>query len=136
MNISLTKIFTFSASHRLHSLRLSEKENQAVYDKCNNEYGHGHDYVLEVTVVGRPQKESGKIILEQTFDSAVHRVIDLLDHKHLDKEIDFFKERISTGEIIIQYLWEQINQSLPAGLLYRLKLWETNNNYFEMERKK
>ena len=134
MNISFTKIFRFSAAHRLHSQQLSEDENREIYTKCNNAYGHGHDYVLEVTVKGEPDQKHGKIITDKTFDSAVHRVIDLLDHKHLDKDIPYFKNNISTGEIIIQYLWNEIDKMLPKEMLYHLKLWETNNNYFEIER--
>jgi len=136
MNISLTKIFVFSAAHRLHSRQLNEEENREVYTKCNNEFGHGHDYILEVTVKGKPHTQTGKIILNREFDTAVNSVIGILDHKHLDKEIPFFKENISTGEILIQYLWGKIDKKLPDNLLYYLKLWETNNNYFEMGRDK
>jgi len=136
MNISLTKIFTFSAAHRLHSAQLSEQENRDVYTKCNNEFGHGHDYTLEVTVKGKPNAQTGKIILNNEFETAVLSVIGALDHKHLDKEIPFFKDNISTGEVLIQYLWREIDKTMPDNLLYHLKLWETNNNYFEMGRDK
>ena len=135
-NISLTKIFTFSAAHRLHSTQLSEDENKQVYAKCNNEYGHGHDYILEVTVKGEPDALSGKIIPHREFNILIHEIIDPLDHRHLDKEIPYFKEHLSTGENIIQYLWSKIEGSLSEKLLYHLKLWETNNNFFEIERKK
>lgn len=128
---SLSREYRFSAAHRLNSTALSTDENFDVYDKCNNLNGHGHDYRLIVTVSGAPAEQTGMIIPLDTLDAAVHEVIDTLNYKHLNKEIPFFKDKISTAENIIRYLWERLEYVLPKGRLYHLKLWETNNNYFE-----
>jgi len=133
--VSLSRVYRFSAAHRLHSPHLSEEENRTVYDKCNNYYGHGHDYTLEVTVSAQPDEQTGMIIPLPLLDSRVAEVLNELEHKHLDNEIPFFKEHPSTGEVIIGYLWEAIDRRLPRGLLIHLKLWETNNNYFEIDKR-
>jgi len=132
MNITLSRTYQFSAAHRLNSAHLDEQQNVEIYEKCNNLNGHGHDYTLVVTVKGTPDKDTGMIISLSELDNIVKNVIDLIDHKHLDKEVDFFKSHISTAENIIRFLWEKLESRLPADSLYYLKLWETNNNYFEL----
>lgn len=131
MNVSLTRKFYFSSAHRLNSPYLNEKDNVVIYDKCNNINGHGHDYTLEVTIAGEPDKLTGMIMPLPQFDQTVKNIISKVDHRHLDKEVDYFLKNISTAEYIIQYLWEELAISFPDDLLYHLKLWETNNNYFE-----
>jgi 6-pyruvoyltetrahydropterin/6-carboxytetrahydropterin synthase len=115
----------------LHSSELSEKENIDIYDKCNNISGHGHDYRLEVSLIGKPDEITGMIISLDDFDTGVGKVLSKLDYKHLDKEVDFFSTNLSSGEIIIQYLWKELEKQFSENMLFHLKLWETNNNYFE-----
>lgn len=133
MNIKMTlnRVYDFSSAHRLHTPELSERENDTIYDKCNNVNGHGHDYRLEVSLIGIPDKKTGMIIPLENFDVRVNNVLRKLDYKHLDKEVEFFKSNLSSGEIIIQYLWQELKSQFPDNMLYHLKLWETNNNYFE-----
>ncbi len=131
MNISLTRKFEFSAAHRLDSPFLSKADNLAIYEKCNNINGHGHDYTLEVTISGVPDKLTGMILPLSKFDRAVKNIISKIDYKHINKEVEYFRNRISTAEYIIQYLWGELDESIPRNLLYHIKLWETNNNYFE-----
>jgi 6-pyruvoyltetrahydropterin/6-carboxytetrahydropterin synthase len=130
--LSFNRVYLFSSAHRLHSEDLSDEENISVYDKCNNINGHGHDYRLEVSLKGQPDQETGMIISLEDFDRRVRKVLDRLDYKHLDLEVDFFKSHVSSGEVIIQYLWDELDKLFPSGMLYHLKLWETNNNYFEL----
>ena len=130
--ITLNRIYQFSSSHRLHSSDLSDQENVEVYDKCNNYHGHGHDYRLEVSVSGEPDLQTGMIISLETYDRKVHEVIDQLDYKNLDKEVPYFADNLSTGEVIIRFLWEELAKKFNRGSLFHLKLWETNNNYFEL----
>lgn len=132
--MTLNRIYEFSSAHRLHSAALSNKDNIEIYDKCNNLNGHGHDYRLEVSVMGIPDEKTGMIISLDDFDLRVSKVLNILDYKHLDKEVDFFKTNLSSGEIIIQYLWQELENQFPEKMLYHLKLWETNNNYFECGR--
>jgi 6-pyruvoyltetrahydropterin/6-carboxytetrahydropterin synthase len=127
----ISRIYLFSAAHRLYNPAFNDSENQTIYDKCNNINGHGHDYTLEVTLTGFPDPETGKIITLPEFDKKVNSVLKKVNYKHLNIEVDYFKEQISSGEYIIQYLWQQINKMFPQGMLYHLKLWETSNNYFD-----
>lgn len=130
--VSKSRIYTFNAAHRLNSQALSERENVDVYDKCNNPFGHGHNYELEITVTGTPDSETGTIIPNSELDSIVNAFLGELNYKHLDNEVPYFKERISSGENIIQFLWTELDQRLGKNMLYHIKLWETNNNYFEL----
>jgi 6-pyruvoyltetrahydropterin/6-carboxytetrahydropterin synthase len=132
--MTLNKIYEFSSAHRLHSPVLNEEENVKIYDKCNNLSGHGHDYRLEVSVKGTADPKTGMIISLNEFDSSVQNILHELDYKHLDKEVPFFSENLSSGEIIIQYLWQKLDKAFSGNKLYYLKLWETNNNYFECGR--
>ena len=132
--MTLNRIYEFSSAHRLHSLTLSKTENIEIYDKCNNPNGHGHDYTLEVGLKGTPDPKTGMILPLDDFDSGVRFVLNKLDYKHLDKEVDFFSKNLSSGEIIIQYLWSELDKEFTDNRLYHLKLWETNNNYFECRR--
>jgi 6-pyruvoyltetrahydropterin/6-carboxytetrahydropterin synthase len=132
LNVSFSRVYQFSAAHRLHSLLLNDKENIEVYDKCNNFYGHGHDYTVEVTIKGEVDPLTGMIMPLPKLDSAVNDLLKMLDHKHLNFEVPYFKDHISTGEIIIQYIWDELNKRIPDNKLYHIKLWETNNNFFEL----
>jgi len=134
MKISLTKKYEFSSAHRLNSGFLNKSENVNIYDKCNNLNGHGHDYVVWVTVKGKPDIKTGMIIAIENLDEKVNGVLNLLDYKHLDKEVDFFKDEISTAENIIQFIWKKMENEFENIELAHLKIWETNNNYFELGR--
>ena len=132
LNVSLTRIYNFSAAHRLNSEILDEKKNVEVYEKCNNPLGHGHNYKLELTVSGTPDSETGMILPPNELDQKVRTLLDELNYKHLNNEVPYFKTRISSGENIVQYLWDQLDERIGKGMLYHLKLWETNNNSFEL----
>ena len=93
--------------------------------------GHGHDYKLEVSLREKLDSETGMLISLEKVDTIVRSVLDILDHRHLNKEVEHFKNQISTGENIVVYLWHKLEARFPEEMLYHLKLWETNNNYFE-----
>jgi len=130
----LYQIYEFSSAHRLNSEVLSSDENWDVYDKCNNLNGHGHDYYLEVGIIGQINPETGMIISLEEMNHKVENLLQQLDYKHLNKEVPYFKDILSTGENIIQYIWNELDKSFENHQLYYLKLWETNNNYFELKR--
>jgi 6-pyruvoyltetrahydropterin/6-carboxytetrahydropterin synthase len=134
IEMTLNRVYEFSSAHRLHSPELTDNENIEIYDKCNNIRGHGHDYVLEVSIKGAPDPTTGMVFSLDEFDTGVGNVLNELDYKHLDKEVSFFSTNLSSGEIIIQYLWLELDSAFPGEMLYHLKLWETNNNYFECGR--
>jgi len=130
---SITKVYRFSAAHRLHAKNLSDEENLRIFRKCNNPKGHGHDYYIEVCVGGGIDPETGMVINLGELDEIVGGVVEELDHKRLDIEIPYFQEFVPSGENIVKYFWEQLKpkiKSKSADLL-RLKLWETQDNYFE-----
>ena len=127
---SFSRSYVFSAAHRLHAPALSEAENLALYGKCNNPNGHGHNYTLEVTAAGPIDDATGMVIDLIELDTTVRSVLDTLDHKHIDREVPAFAEQTSTAENLVVYLWSALAPQL-AGRLRHLKLWETNKNVFE-----
>jgi 6-pyruvoyltetrahydropterin/6-carboxytetrahydropterin synthase len=130
---TLTKVYEFSAAHRLHSPRLSDQQNRLIFGKCNNPNGHGHNYSLEVTVTGPIDQETGMIVDLTRLDRWVHKVIDPLDHTWIDKGNDYFIERPSTGENIVNYLWNELTPLVALEAeLERLLLRETSGNFFEV----
>jgi 6-pyruvoyltetrahydropterin/6-carboxytetrahydropterin synthase len=130
-HVTLNRIYWFSAAHRLHANGLTDDENQTVYDKCNNPMGHGHDYKLEISLHGELDPDTGMLISLNKFDTVVRSVLDIFDHRHLDKQVAYFKYHTSTGENIVVFIWQQLESRFPDSMLFHLKLWETNNNYFE-----
>ena len=130
--IYVTRREVFSASHKLHNPDLSEEENQELFDKCNNHYGHGHNYTLEVVIAGEVNPKTGYVIdLKKLKKIIFENVIAKVDHKHLNYDVEFMKGINPTGENIAIGIWNQLVDKIPSGKLYSVKLYETENNYFE-----
>ena len=123
----------FSAAHRLHSNTLSAEENVALYGKCNNPLGHGHLYGTEATIGGPFDERSGTLMDFAAFQSAVEETVRPWRDKHLDLEMEEFRDKPSTGENIVQALWPRFDSRL-GGRLIRLRLWETANNRFTLRK--
>ncbi|MFQ5787150.1 MAG: 6-carboxytetrahydropterin synthase [Thermodesulfobacteriota bacterium] len=128
---SITKVYHFSAGHRLYVKGISDEENWRIFGKCANPKGHGHDYYIEVKISGEIDPETGMVINLGELDELMKDVIDELDHKRLDIEVPYFKDSQPSGENIVKYMWLGIKPRLRSGKLDHLKLWETQNNYFE-----
>jgi 6-pyruvoyltetrahydropterin/6-carboxytetrahydropterin synthase len=127
--VYLTRRTSFSASHRLWNPDLSPEENLALYDKCANPNGHGHNYILEVTVRGTPDSRTGMVLNLTDLKNVIHeRVINDVDHKHLNYDVPWLEGYIPTTEVLTLKFWERLEQALPEGLLYEVKLYETENN--------
>ncbi len=127
--VYLTRRETFSAAHRLWSDYLSEAENYAVYDKCANPHGHGHNYILEVTVQGEPDPRTGMVLNLTDMKRIIHeQVINWVDHKHLNHDVPWLEGVIPTAEMLAIKFWERLERGFPRGLLYEVKLHETENN--------
>lgn len=127
--VYLTRRATFSAAHRLWSEHLTETENFAVYDKCANPNGHGHNYILEVTVRGWPDEQTGMILnLTELKEATEKAVIRWVDHKHLNYDVSWLEGVIPTAEMLAIAFWRRLEAELPAGMLYEVKLCETENN--------
>ena len=131
MKVHLTRRYIFSASHRLHSDELSESENRATYGKCNNPYGHGHNYALEVTVSGQVNPQTGMVCNLVDLDDAVRReVLDRFDHENLNVRPEF-ATTVPTTENLSQVIFNILKQSFTAAHLDRVRLEETMMNSFE-----
>ena len=127
--VYLTRRASFSASHRLWSEQLTEEENLALYEKCANPNGHGHNYVLEVTVRGTPDPRTGMVLnLTALKDVMNTEVIDWVDHKHLNYDVPWLEGNIPTTEVLVMKFWERLQRSFPSGSLYEVKLFETEHN--------
>lgn len=126
----LTRKETISCCHRLHSEHLSEQENKSVYGKCNNFWGHGHNYTVEVTVRGPVDPTTGMVMNLSDLKTYMQKVLlDQLDHKNLDKDVDYFKNIVSTTENVAIYIFEEIKKYMPKPeLLYEVKVHETDKN--------
>lgn len=126
----ITRRLTFSAAHRLQSDKLSAAENRRVFGKCNQPNGHGHNYVLEVTVAGPIDATTGMVFnLTELKDVMTEVVENEFDHKNLNMDVPAFKTLNPTAENIAAVLWDLLAKRLKAGLLYEVKLIETENNF-------
>jgi 6-pyruvoyltetrahydropterin/6-carboxytetrahydropterin synthase len=123
---------TLSASHRLHSEALSAEENRAAYGKCNNPHGHGHNYVVEVLVGGEVDEATGMVMNLVDLDRAVQQaILDRFDHANLNLD-PVFQGQVPTTEVFTKVIFELLDKALPAGSLDRVRVEETENNFFEM----
>ncbi len=130
--IYVTRREVFSASHRLFNPNFSNEENDRFFGKCNNLNGHGHNYILEVIVAGEVDLNTGYVIDLKVLKEIIKKnVINKVDHKNLNLDVDFLKDMIPTAENIAIGIWNQLNDKLPSGKLYSIKLYETENNYVE-----
>lgn len=130
-NVELTRRLQFSACHRLNSVYLSAEDNLKVYGKCNNPNGHGHNYEVQVTVRGPVDKRTGMVMNIQDLNVAMKKAImDEIDHKNLDKDVEYFKDIPSTTENLAIYIWNRMKFYLPCPhLLFEVKIKETENNF-------
>ena len=127
--------YTISASHRLHAEALSAEENRATYGKCNNPHGHGHNYVVEVLVGGGVDAETGMVVNLAALDDVVRaRVIERFDHANLNLD-PLFVNRVPTTENLCRVVYGLLKDALPVGELARVRVEETENNFFECEGK-
>ena len=130
--IYVTRKAHFSASHRLFNPGFSDERNEEVFDKCNNLHGHGHNYELEVTVRGVPSPDTGYVIdLKQLSRIMDEYVVDRVDHKHLNFDVDFLRGVIPTAENIAIVFWQILAPKIPSGELHSIRLYESANNFVE-----
>jgi len=128
----LTRREVFSASHRLWNPALSDEQNAGLYDKCANPNGHGHNYILEVTVAGEVKGESGYAVDFKTLKRLMRtEIIEKVDHKHLNYDVDFLQGIIPTAENIVRTFWSVLASRCGGIELYSMCLHETENNWVE-----
>ena len=133
--VEVTRGYQFSAAHRLNNPRFSAVENMRVYGRCNNPSGHGHTYRLEVTIRGPVSLATGEVVDGQDLDEVVRtRVLQRLDRTNLNVLIDPTDGPTSTTEVLGGVIWRILDGALPSERLWRLRLEETPNNFFELHR--
>jgi 6-pyruvoyltetrahydropterin/6-carboxytetrahydropterin synthase len=133
--VEVTRVFRFSAAHRLNNPRFSPAENARLYGRCNNRNGHGHTYRLEVTIRGPVSTDTGWVEGWPTLEAVVlAAILERFDRANLDREIGAEDGPTSTTEVLVGLFWRLLDGRLPAGRLHRLRLEETPNNFFELDR--
>jgi 6-pyruvoyltetrahydropterin/6-carboxytetrahydropterin synthase len=131
LHVELGRRYHFSASHRLHTPKLSAAENFHIYGKCNNPFGHGHNYTVEVRFSGPIDPATGMISNLADLDSFVNeRVIEPFDHRSLNEEVPAFQNAVPTTEILCIEIFQRL-KSFPHAKLEAVRVQETTNNSFE-----
>lgn len=131
-DVFITRQVHFNAGHRLYNRSRSRPWNERAFGPCANPNGHGHNYVLEVTVRGRPDPETGYLLdlgeLKRILEKAV---VAPCDHRNLNKDVGFLKGIIPTAENLVVAFWERIEPRIPSGKLHLVRLFETPRNCAE-----
>lgn len=128
----VTKKIEFSASHRLFNPTFTDNMNDEIFDKCNNFFGHGHNYVLEVTVAGLPDPQTGYVIdLKKLKRIIKNEIYDKVDHKHLNYDVAFLKGIIPTAENLAITFWRILEDKITNGKLYKVRLYESDASFVD-----
>ena len=130
--VNMTYAFEFSAAHRLYCDKLSEQENRRIFGRCTNPNGHGHNYVVRVTLKGTPDSQTGTIVPLPDFERIVNeRVIDRFDHRHLNMDCPEFAELNPSVENITRVIYEKLAGAFTPASLDRVRVYETPKTYAE-----
>jgi 6-pyruvoyltetrahydropterin/6-carboxytetrahydropterin synthase len=130
--VYITRKEHFNAAHKLFKPEWSNQQNEEVFGKCANPNWHGHNFELFVTVKGIPNIETGFLVNLKDLKRIINEtVIDKVDHKNLNLDVDFMKDVMPSIENFAIKIWEQIQTQLEGCELHCIKLYETNNNYIE-----
>lgn len=128
--VSITRQVHFNAAHRLHNPTKSQRWNEEKYGLCTNPHWHGHNYVLEVTVRGRPDPETGYVLDLGELKRILQRgVVEKCDHRNLNTEVNFLRGIIPSTENLVIAFWNEIEPFITAGKLHRVRLYETPRNF-------
>jgi 6-pyruvoyltetrahydropterin/6-carboxytetrahydropterin synthase len=125
----VTAKLDFSAAHRLHNADRDADWNKRTYDKCDNPAGHGHNYIIEVSVRGEVDPETGMVIdLKKLKEIVRRRVVDRVDHKNLNSDVDFLRGIVPTAENLAVAFWRELQPGIEEGRLHKIILHETERN--------
>ena len=128
--IFITRKIEFSAGHRLFNPDFSDEKNEVTFGLCNNPNGHGHNYVLEVTLSGEVCDDTGMVFdLKELKKLTQREIIDRVDHKNLNVDVDYLKGMIPTAENLAIKFWELLEPKITKGRLHEIKLYESERNY-------
>ena len=131
--VHLTRVEHFNAAHKLYNPAWSREQNDEVFGKCANDNWHGHNYELFVTVKGVPSAETGFIMDAKKLGILIkNEIVEKLDHKNLNLDVDFLKDKICSSENLAIGIWHELRSHLPPGVqLHCIKLFETPRIYVE-----
>jgi 6-pyruvoyltetrahydropterin/6-carboxytetrahydropterin synthase len=130
--VYVTRKAHFCAAHRLYNPAWSDDRNNEVFGKCNNPNGHGHNYEMEVTVAGNPPKETGMVIdLKKLAEIIEREIVERVDHKHMNVDVDFMRSTIPTAENMAIAFWKILEPKITEGRLHSIRLFESGNNFVE-----
>ena len=126
----------FNAAHKLYNPNWSDEKNHEVFGPCANANWHGHNFELITTVKGIPDPDTGFVVdLKQLSELIKEEVIEKLDHKNLNLDVDFMQGKMASCEILVMEIWRilepKVKDITPNGALYSLKLYETPRNFVE-----
>lgn len=131
--VFITRQVHFNAAHRLHNPARSQRWNEEMYGRCTNPHWHGHNYVLEVTVRGQPDPETGYVLDLGELKRILHAaVVEPCDHRNLNTDVPFLRGIIPSTENLVIAFWHQIELRLTAGRLHRVRLFETPRNFADL----
>ncbi len=131
--VYITRTEHFNAAHKLFNPNWSREKNEEVFGKCANENWHGHNFELHVTIKGQPDPDTGFVYDVKKLSTIINtHVIEKLDHKNLNLDVDFMAGKMCSIENLVIAIWNQLAPHMPAGVqLHSLKLWETQKIYTE-----
>jgi 6-pyruvoyltetrahydropterin/6-carboxytetrahydropterin synthase len=139
MIVYLSRCYSFTAAHRLHAPALSDAENRAIYGKCNNPHGHGHDYRVEITVSGPVDPTTGRVVSLETLDALAQReAVEPFHYRNLNEEVAAFRKDVPTTENLAREMDRRLRdawrQAFPGGYpkLEKIRIWETPRNICEI----
>jgi 6-pyruvoyltetrahydropterin/6-carboxytetrahydropterin synthase len=122
----------FNAAHRLHNKNWTDEKNTEIFGKCNNPNFHGHNYDLEVKVIGFLNPETGYVIDTKILSAIIQKdILDVFDHRNLNLDVPYFKEVNPTTENVAKIIYEILRSQLDSELELKIKLYETPRNYVE-----
>lgn len=131
----LTVSFQFSAAHRYYNKLWSLKKNKKIFGACFSLYPHGHNYRLEVSIKNKYNEKTGMIINFNELEQIVLKeIIEKLDHKYLNEEVNYFKKKIPTTENIAIYVWKRLEKKLFPLNLHKIRIYEEENLYAECKK--
>jgi 6-pyruvoyltetrahydropterin/6-carboxytetrahydropterin synthase len=130
--VLLTKRIEFAAAHRYNRPEWSEAKNRAVFGACHNDPGHGHNYLLEVTVAGEVDRKTGMVVNLFDLKRVLLDVLEEFDHKHLNLDMPYFKDKIPTSENIARVLWTKLEPQRDIGTLHAIRLYEDEDLYADV----
>ena len=130
--VTVTRRMRFNAAHRVYNPSFTDAENESTFGKCNNPNWHGHNYELEISAEGEIDERTGYVLdLAKLKEIANREIIEKVDHKNMNLDVDFMKGKIPTAENIVVEFWKILEPAVKPATLTRLVLRETENNYVE-----